>query len=283
MGFVKPFSKINGSIIMVILGLLASACGQSGSETGGLADANEPVSPQPNLGEQQGVLEQNLPVPNNQQTDYFRVILYGNSHVSGLPSLIQLLINTGVPQVRVEVKNVGGGFLDESYYNDAYQARLTATPWTHAIFQGQKYSQSGTSIYPTTAAQKWLDKAKSLGITPILFPEHPQDGKLEEGEYVYQLHQGITSMQSSCLAPIPLVWERVIQLLPDVHLHAPDGNHASSLGNFLTALVFYEVITGRSADLLPYLSNIAISEQIQSIFGQVVSEVLADKPACPTF
>jgi hypothetical protein len=287
MRFIKLHSRVNGSILLILLSLFCSlfcsACGQSAAEVKVQVAPEASVVPGSNEGAQQGALDQNLAVPNNQQTDYFRIILYGNSHVAGLSSLIQQLISAGVPQALVEVTSFGGGFLDESYLNGAAQLRLSTTPWTHAIFQGQKYSQSGTTFYPTIDTEKWLDKAKSLGITPILFPEHAQRGRLSEGEYVYQLHQGIANRQSTCLAPIPVVWQRVLQLSPQIELHAQDGNHASYIGRLLTALVFYEVITGRSADLLPYQANLAISEQTQSLFGQVVSEVLEDKPACLAF
>jgi hypothetical protein len=277
-------NRVSRSLSLLIAVLwLCSACGGSDTNNDASLDGSEAVSTPVNGASQQGDPKQNLPVPNNQQTDHFRIILFGNSHVSGLGELIRELIITGTADAQVDIVSFGGGFLDDTFVNAAAQAKFEAVPWSHAIFQGQKYSQSGVMIYPTIAAEKWLDKAKSLSVTPILFPEHPQRGDTEEGQYVYDIHQGITKLQSSCLAPIPIVWERVLQLSPNASLYAADGNHAAYLGRFLTALVFYEVITGRSADLLPFLPSLAISESIQSLFGQVVSEVLSDKPACPTF
>jgi hypothetical protein len=103
---------------------------------------------------------------------------------------------------------------------------------------------------------------------------------------VANLHVSIANIQSSCVAPVGLVWDRVISLMPDLGLHLADGNHASNTGKFLTALIFYETITGLSADLIPFLGNININISIdidmatQDLFGQIVSEVMAEYPPC---
>ena len=227
------------------------------------------------------VLNRNLQVPNHQRAENYNVILYGNSHISGLSSLIRTLITSNNPEANIVMRVYGGGFLDESYSSDNARTQLIQQGRTHAIFQGQKYSQSQSVEYSTLATQKWLDLAKSEGITPILFPEHPQRGRLDEGEYVHNIHKGISNVQSTCLAPVGLVWNRVLEVYPSTSLHADDGNHASYLGRYLTSLVFYEVITGESADLLEYSPEINVSETQQAAFGQIVSEVISQHKACP--
>jgi hypothetical protein len=54
------------------------------------------------------------------------------------------------------------------------------------------------------------------------------------------------------IAPVGLAWDRALALQLILILHADDGNHTALAGAFLTSLVFYEVITGMSVDLLPY-------------------------------
>ena len=97
---------------------------------------------------------------------------------------------------------------------------------------------------------------------------------------VHDLHVSIADIQSSCVAPVGLVWDRVISLLPNLELHQTDGNHASDTGNFLTALVFYQTISGNSADLIPFISSINIDAATQELFGQITSEVIAEHPPC---
>jgi hypothetical protein len=72
----------------------------------------------------------------------------------------------------------------------------------------------------------------------------------------------------------------LIRLMPNLALHQSDGNHASATGRFLTALVFYETISGLPADLIPFINNIEINMDTQDFLGQITSEVMAENPPC---
>ena len=250
------------SLHLIILILSLSACGQDST------DNNEPP---PNT---------NLPIPDNRNSDNYQVLLYGNSHTARQASFIKTLISAGVSDASVDVINAGGGFLDDNLKKSSQVAKLENGSWTHVILQGQKYSQSGDKIYPTTAAQNWIIKTKNKAATPILFPEHPQKGNTEEGMRIHLIHTGIAKLQKSCVAPIGLAWDKVLNIMPPLSLHQSDGNHATYTGSLLTALVFYEVITGRSADLLPYIPEIDVDEATQQLLGQMASETIQANEPC---
>ena len=222
----------------------------------------------------------NLAIPDNRFSNTYQVLVFGNSHVIGLDKLIKSLIMAGNPFAKVEVFNAGGGFLDDSFSQEHRTNLLENKPWTHIILQGQKYSQSGSRTYPTISAQSWIDKAKKLGVTPILFPEHPQRGKTTEGKRVHSIHTEIAAKQKSCVAPVGLAWDSVITNSPKLPLHSSDGNHAAILGKLLTAFVFYQVITGESADLLPFNKNLAGDETTQQLLRQFASETIQSNQAC---
>ncbi len=148
------------------------------------------------------------------------------------------------------------------------------------IFQAQKYSQSGAVDHSTHAAKVWIARAKQINATPILFPEHPPKGDLGEGIRVYELHQSISTDKSSCVAPLGYVWKKILTVRPDISLYEPDGNHANTHGQLLTSMVFYEIITGESAEMLPFISEIEVDIDTQALMGQMVSEILAEIPAC---
>jgi hypothetical protein len=230
---------------------------------------NEKITPAPKV---------NLGIPDNRFSNNYQVLIFGNSHVSGLNNLIETLIRSGNPFATINVTNEGGGFLDN---NQQIKVDLIKSkPWTHVILQGQKYSQSGTTSYSTVAAQVLIDKAKTYQITPILFPEHPRRGNTEEGKRVHDIHMGIADLQKSCVAPIGLTWDKVILTNPQLALHSSDGNHASLLGKLLTAYVFYEVITGESADSLPFIEEITITESTQQFLRQFASETVQAYQPC---
>lgn len=255
--------------ILIILFFLSS-CSESSVKT------SAPTTNHTNATEQSP--SNNLTIPDNRFSNTYEILIFGNSHTSGLNRLIETLISNSKPNAKINVFNAGGGFLD-----DNIQARvdlLENTSWTHVILQGQKYSQSGATIYSTTAAQTWIQKAKKNETTPILFPEHPQRGNITEGQQVQNIHTGIAKIQSSCVAPVGLTWDKVISLEPQLVLHSSDGNHANYLGKVLTAFVFYEVITGQSADLLPFIAEIEVEEVTQQFFKQIVSETIQSTQPC---
>jgi hypothetical protein len=223
----------------------------------------------------------NLPIPDNRLMPQYNVLLMGNSHVLGLAKPLRMLMEIGAPQINIgKLTESAGGFLSERLDDGRSIEALKDNTWSHVIFQAQKYSQSGQVNYPTIAAQTWIKMAKSQNTMPILFPEHPQRGNSQEGQKVHDLHVSIAKLQASCVAPIGLVWDRVIKLMPELALHQTDGNHASDTGKFLSALVFYETISGLPADLIPFLDTIDIDMATQDLLGQITSEVIAENPPC---
>jgi len=223
-------------------------------------------------------------VPDNRYVDNYKILIFGNSHVRShnLAGVLQDLIKAGRPKATVQkVVASGSTFLDERLESNRDLLLLQSNNWTHVILQGQKYSTTGLYSYPIDASLIWLRAVKAQRATPILFPEHGQQGNDTEGSRVYLLHQSIVAIEPGCVAPVGLAWDNLRPLDPDIELHEADGNHAALAGVFLTALVFYQSITGNNAELLPFQPNIALTEPQQLLLRQVAAATLQQHPACP--
>lgn len=48
------------------------------------------------------------------------------------------------------------------------------------------------------------------------------------------------------VVPVGLAWERSRQLRPDLNLYDPDGSHPSTIGTYLSACVFFGILTHQS-------------------------------------
>lgn len=224
---------------------------------------------------------QNLPIPSNTDKQAYKVLLFGNSHIVGLAPIIKEIVKAGLPEKSILLfENSSQYYLDERLSDGSSLDILQSEAWTHVIFQAQKYSQSGQVSYPIDGAKKWLQHAKEQRATPILFPEHPQRGNSNEGKMVHNIHVEIAQQESGCVAPIGLAWDKALLLKPELKLHSSDGNHASDIGRLLSALVFYQVITGASADLVPWIETIDLVAETQDFLGQVASQVIAEYPPC---
>jgi len=215
------------------------------------------------------------PLLDNSNASTFKVLLMGNSHASALRPTLEQLLTLGQPDKSIDVQLAPrSGFLVDRVDDGVSEQKLECGQWTHVILQGQKYSTTGTTTYPTDAAEYWIRGSKELGATPIMFPEHPRKGNSWEGQTLWDLHTGIAARENTCVAPVGLVWDEVIFRAPALVLHQPDGNHASEQGVLLTALVFYQIITGQPVESLPELSGFGITPAAEQIMKEAVSSLL---------
>ncbi|MEL7531037.1 MAG: hypothetical protein AAFN10_07005 [Bacteroidota bacterium] len=62
----------------------------------------------------------------------------------------------------------------------------------------------------------------------------------------------LAQLIDATVIPVGPAWERARSLRPDIDLYDPDGSHPSPTGTYLTACVFYGVLTGDSPIGLPH-------------------------------
>ncbi len=253
---------------------------------GGGSQSAPPTSQTPSAGTAPPVVTippANQPLPDNRGKNPLQVLWFGNSHTSAhnLPDLVRQLLKAGAGIEASMAVLADGAYLDERWHRAADQQRLLGNNWQMVILQAQKYSMSGTVSYSTLEAQYWVDLAKSRQIMPVLYPEHPQAGNFSEGSRVQQLHQSIANASAACVAPVGLVWDLQIQRQPGLRLHEPDDNHANPTGVLLTAYVFYQVLSGKSALSVPDLPALPVPPATQQQLRQSAADLLAQQPACP--
>jgi len=71
------------------------------------------------------------------------------------------------------------------------------------------------------------------------------------------------------IVPVGPAWQLARQHRPDIRLHEPDGSHPSPLGSYLSACVFYAVLTGKSPIGLPHQLT-ATAENGETIYLNIV-------------
>jgi len=267
--YIEGMMKFN--LLILTLLFLLSACGGGSSPTG--------VIPVDNITESVTVSE-NLAIPDNRALDNYQVLIIGNSHVQSIQKLLTVIFQEGLKEKQVSLDTRIGAFLDLIVDKESLVDLVETRTWTHIILQGQKYSQSQSVEYSTEATKTWIQRAKNNEATPILFPEHPQRGNPQEADYVHGIHVGIAEIEQSCVAPVGLSWNKTLAIQPELGFYQADGNHATELGALLSALVLYQVVSGQSADLLPYIAELPGTETIQALLGQVASQTIAENLAC---
>jgi hypothetical protein len=117
-----------------------------------------------------------------------------------------------------------------------------------------------------------------------MFPEWPRLG-IPETQRIFELHVSIARSDPACVPPIPQAFDLALVLLPNVRLHAADGNHSTPMGAFLAALVIATTMTGMPPTQLPFLPDFpGVEAGTQAALRAVAEQTLAQWPArqyCP--
>ena len=260
------------SLLVLISLLLLSGCGGGGTPAVAVTQTDKITEPTSE--------SENIAIPDNRALDTYQVLIIGNSHVQFIQKLLTTIFKDGLKEKQVSLDTRIGAFLDVIVDKESLIEMVESRPWTHIILQGQKYSQSQSVLYSTEATKIWIQRAKNTDATPILFPEHPQRGNALDADYVHSIHEGIARTEFSCVAPVGLSWNKVLAVQPELALYQADGNHATELGALLSALVLYQVISGQTADMLPYIAELPGIESTQALLGQLASQSIAENVAC---
>ncbi|WP_149981825.1 hypothetical protein [Pseudoalteromonas rhizosphaerae] len=262
---------------LIVYSVILMLCACGGSST----PASEAAIPIENDATSEPIKStDNLAIPNNRESGNYNILILGNSHVAGIESLLTEIFSHDDANKTVSIDTRTGIFLDTIVNSESIIETMQNKQWTHVILQGQKYSQSQSVLYPVDATITWIQRAKEIGATPILFPEHPLAGEPQDAVYVHGIHANIAKKQHSCVAPVGLAWNQALEISPELTIHQADGNHATILGKLLSSLVLYETITGKSADLLTFSDTLPGDATTQALFGQVASQAIINNTPC---
>lgn len=204
------------------------------------------------------------------------VLMMGNSHttVADLPRQLAAVLQAGLPGKRVAVATASASlFLDEHLNHAPTMALLRSRPWTAVVLQAQKYSSSGQFTYSTLEAEQLVQAVRLQRALPVMYPEWPRL-TVPETQRIYDLHVAIAQAQPACVAPIGQAWDLARERHPELRLHASDGNHAEPAGAYLTALMLFAAITGRSPAALPDVA-VATGSADQARLRAVAADTLA--------
>ncbi len=207
-----------------------------------------------------------------------RILFIGNSHTSGhgMSEMVAALLQEGDGKhAEVDIRANQPFLVDHAQSQDTLDA-IDRGDWDYVVLQAQKYSTSGRYTYPTDAAVALTKRAQDLGATVIMYPEFRRRGQLDESRRVHDLHRSIAAKTKAQIAPVGLAWDRALRESSDLVLHQQDGNHANATGMYLTACVFYSLISGKDPSGLAAPDRVgapkSVIRQLQQAAWKTVQE-----------
>lgn len=199
-----------------------------------------------------------LAVPAQCSGDYkIKALFIGNSHTyvnGGLPQLLMRLD----PTIYANMVVIGGATLKQLWDDGKAQQAIADKRfgWNYVILQENGRGPMGNAVVMRTYAIAFDKEIRKSGAKTILFmtqgysevffrnngynnAQAPAADMLTINQQVYE---NIGQEIGAQVAPVALAWDKC----KAYDLYSPDGYHANPRGTYLTACVFYTVLTGKS-------------------------------------
>lgn len=190
------------------------------------------------------------------------VLFLGNSYTyaNDLPGVVAAMGKAGKAKLKTQAYTAGGTALIQFWEEPAHapaRELVKQGGFDYVVLQDQ-------SVTPCTAPQwtlkfggKWAQLAHYAKSKPVFFltwAHRTPDGSAFDTRMQDELtavYRRAAQENDALLAPVGEAWRRWHQLHPTDTLHTEDGSHPNALGTYLTACVFYAVLTQQSPVGLP--------------------------------
>jgi hypothetical protein len=184
-----------------------------------------------------------------------KVLFIGNSHTY-LHYMPQMLLGLAKAEKRgfgLEVdQSIGDGVNLAWHWNsDLTRRKMRAKKWDYVVLQ----DRSGGPLVELSSFRSHArllneeigrHEAKTLFFMTWAHRDRPETQSILTKSY-----RNVANELCAVLAPVGLAWARTQNLDADIILHHKDGRHASPVGAYLTACVFYSVLFNTSPEGLP--------------------------------
>jgi hypothetical protein len=222
-------------------------------------------------------------------------LFIGSSHIYypraavDLPKVFSYLADAGGHTVIVDHAAESGNRLQDHVANPETLEKIEGTEWDYIVLQEDMYvaadsTKRAEQMYP---AVRTLDQwAKDNGAETILYLTWVNPGPILYGESdkyfdeqakITEGYLEIAQELDALVAPAGIAFENVLRQEPDIYLWygGDEAGHASYMGQYLTAAVFYALIYQESPEGLSFLPN---PEDMARFMQTIAAETVLTNP-----
>lgn len=185
-----------------------------------------------------------------------RVLFIGNSltYFENLPQVVSAMAKARGLQLTARKITAGGSTLEQHWQG---KRNLRSV---HEIASGhydavvlQDYSTRPVTAPDDTMRDIGLfcQQIKKSGGTPYLYVTWALEKNPEAQTAITETYLTAARADDAVAVPVGPAWQRARTLRPDLPLYTGDGKHPAKLGAYLSACVFFAVLTGESPVGLP--------------------------------
>ena len=101
--------------------------------------------------------------------------------------------------------------------------------------------------------KKIIDICKKVNTKPVLYMTWAEKDHPENQQKMIDTYKKLADETNSILAPVGIIWEKILKKYPEIELYYKDGQHASPYGDFLISEVLVKSITGCKPSIPDYI------------------------------
>jgi hypothetical protein len=205
------------------------------------------------------------------------ILFVGNSHTGmhDLPGLIGQMIRFRHPEQSIYSRVVSVGFLEDAAHEPRCKEEIESRPWKHLVLQAQKESRSGQFQYSQAEGIEIAKLGKARGARVTFFAEWGLKDVADHGQRIERIYQEMATAAGARVAPVGRAWVMALSARPDLPLYAPDGNHQTTTGAFLTACVLFGRLTDESPAVLASFPYPGVSDADRKFLADAAAAVFA--------
>ena len=191
-----------------------------------------------------------------QNADTTEVLFVGNSYTYfwNLPQVVQAMAEEGSVALMTRQSTAGGATWAEHWRGDkelVTKDLISNNTFDFVVLQNHSMSTLSKLDSFYLMGEQWAEVVRNSGARPILYMTWARAFNPLMQSKITKGYEALSNRIRAEIAPVGLVWERALQLRPDLSLHDPDQSHPSPIGTYLTGCVFYQILTGKSPVGLP--------------------------------
>ena len=183
------------------------------------------------------------------------VLFIGNSytHWHDMPVLVAALSEAAghAPRIDTAMVTVGGASLGVLHDRPLVRGKFASRRWTYVVLQEQSLLPLENRSAMFEAAKAFDGEIKASGARTVLYSTWARLEQPEAQEELNSAYRDLGRELDGIVAPVGEAWRRALEGRPGLRLHEDDGSHPNATGAYLTACVFYSVLSGRSGEGLP--------------------------------
>ena len=210
-----------------------------------------------------------------------RILFIGNSHtyMNDMPELARRMIEDATgDSCEVFMLAYSGRSLKwhmEEYFSERFN--ILHGKYDYCVIQEQAHPM-GPEEDTIEHAKKIAELCRKAGTVPVIFETWAEKVKPENQTEMNRRYRNLASKLNAKLAPVGEVWSKVLKS-SNAELYFRDSEHASPIGDFLTAMVLTKVITGQlPRESFSTAFDFTVPEQFQPVNENIQDEVIQFEP-----